>query len=277
MGREELVEQVRKKFERLSGVLDERGRRIWASVEAEALGYGGQSIVAKATGLSRTTLHHEVSKQALGLTASDPGRIRKAGGGRKKLTAPHPELLSALESLVEPTRRGDPESALRWTCRSTRQLAAALESQGYRMGHQTVASLLDALGYSLQGNQKTQEGSGHPDRDEQFQYLHGRVRDFQDRGQPVVSVDTKKKELVGEFKNGGREWRPQGDPEPVRVYDFVDKVLGKANPYGVYDPTANVGWVSVGVDHDTAEFAVERYVDGGTRWDVYAIPSPKHC
>ena len=143
MGSEELVEQVRKKFERLSGVLDERGRRIWASVEAAALGYGGQSIVAKATGLSRTTLHHEVSKQALGLTESDPGRIRKGGGGRKKLTAQHPELLSALESLVEPTSRGDPESALRWTCRSTRQLAAALENQGYRIGHQTVASLLD--------------------------------------------------------------------------------------------------------------------------------------
>lgn len=257
MGREEIVEQVRKKFERLSGVLDERGRRIWASVEAEALGYGGQSIVAKATGLSRTTVHREASAQALGLTESHSGRIRKAGGGRKKLTAQSPELLSALESLVEPTRRGDPESALRWTCRSTRQLAAALENQGYRIGHQTVASLLDELGYSLQGNQKTKEGSGHPDRDEQFQYIHGRVRDFQDRGQPVVSVDTKKKELVGDFKNGGREWRPQGEPEPVRVYDFVDKVLGKANPYGVYDPTANVGWVSVGVDHDTAEFAVE--------------------
>jgi hypothetical protein len=257
MGREEIVEQVRKKFERLSGVLDERGRRIWASVEAEALGYGGQSIVAKATGLSRTTLHREASAQALGPTEGHSGRIRKAGGGRKKLTAQSPELLSALESLVEPTSRGDPESALRWTCRSTRQLAAALENQGYRIGHQTVASLLDELGYSLQGNQKTKEGSGHPDRDEQFQYIHGRVRDFQDRGQPVVSVDTKKKELVGDFKNGGREWRPQGDPEPVRVYDFVDRVLGKANPYGVYDPTANAGWVSVGVDHDTAEFAVE--------------------
>jgi hypothetical protein len=213
MGSEEIVEQVRKKFERLSGVLDERGRRIWASVEAEAIGYGGQSIVAKATGLSRTTLHREVSEQALGLTESHQCRIRKAGGGRKKLTAQSPKLLSALESLVEPTSRGDPESALRWTCRSTRQLAAALESQGYRIGHQTVASLLDELGYySLQGNQKTKEGSGHPDRDEQFQYIHGRVRDFQDRGQPVVSVDTKKKELVGDFKNGGREGGPKAIP-----------------------------------------------------------------
>lgn len=213
--------------------------------------------MAKATGLSRTTVHREALVQALGLTESHSGRIRKAGGGRKKLTAQSPELLSALVSLLEPTSRGDLESALRWTCRSARQLAAALENQGYRIGHQTVASLLDELGYSLQGNQKTKEGSGHPDRDEQFRYIHDLVRDFQDRGQPVVSVDTKKKELVGDFKNGGREWRPQGEPEPVRVYDFVDKVLGKANPYGVYDPTANVGWVSVGVDHDTAEFAVE--------------------
>jgi len=153
--------------------------------------------------------------------------------------------------------RGDPESPLRRTCRSTRQLAAALAIQGYPVSHQTVASLLDELGYSLQGNQKTKEGSKHPDRDAQFRFIQRRVEDFHRRGQPVVSVDTKKKELVGDFKNGGREWRPKGDSEQVRVYDFVDKVLGKANPYGVYDPTANMGWVSVGVDHDTAEFAVE--------------------
>ncbi len=166
-------------------------------------------------------------------------------------------MLSALEALVEPTARGDPASPLRWTCRSTRQRAAALQAQGYRIGHQTVASLLKELGYSLQGNQKTKEGATPPDRDARFSYLHERVEDFQRRGQPIVSVDTKKKELVGDFKNGGKEWRPQGEPERVRVYDFVDKTLGKANPYGVYDPTAHVGWVSVGVDHDTAEFAVE--------------------
>ena len=158
---------------------------------------------------------------------------------------------------MEPTTRGDPESPLRWTCRSTRQLAAALSEQGHSISHQTVASLLDELGYSLQGNQKTKEGSGHPDRDAQFRYIQRRVEDIQKRGQPVVSVDTQKKELIGDFKNGGREWHRQGEPEPVRVYDFVDKALGKANPYGVYDPTANLGWVSVGVDHDTAEFAVE--------------------
>jgi Rhodopirellula transposase DDE domain len=257
MRNEDMIETVRKKFERLAGVLDERGRRVWAAVEAEALGYGGQSIVAKATGLSRTTLHHEGLKKAQDPPANHRVRIREAGGGRKKLTQQEPKLLSALEALVEPTTRGDPESALRWTCRSTRQLAAALKAQGYRIGHQTVASLLDDLGYSLQGNQKTTEGSSHPDRDVQFKYIHRRVEEFQSRGQPVVSVDTKKKEHVGDFKNNGKEWRPKGNPERVRVYDFVDKTLGKANPYGVYDTTANVGWVSVGVDHDTAEFAVE--------------------
>lgn len=254
---EDIVEKVRRKFERLSPVLDERGRRVWAAVEAEALGYGGQSIVAKATGLSRTTLHRGHVEQRPDALNRPPGGIRKKGGGRKKLTSMEPELLMALERLVEPTTRGDPESPLRWTCRSTRQLAAVLSEQGHSISHQTVASLLDELGYSLQGNQKTKEGSGHPDRDAQFRYIQSRVEEIQNQGQPVVSVDTKKKELIGDFKNGGREWHRQGEPEPVRVYDFVDKALGKANPYGVYDPTANLGWVSVGVDHDTAEFAVE--------------------
>lgn len=253
---EDIVEKIRRKFECWSEVLDERGRRRWAAVEAEALGYGGQSIVAKATGLSRTTLHRGDLEKGPDVLNRPPGRIRNKGGGRKKLTRTRPELSMALERLVEPTTRGDPENPLRWTCRNTRQRAAALGEQGYPLSHQTVALLLDELGYSLQGNQKTKEGSAHPHRDAQFRYLHGRVEAFQNRGQPVVSVDTKKKELVGDFKNGGREWRPQGEPEPV-VYDFVDKVLGKVNPYGVYDPTANRGWVSVGVDHDTAEFAVE--------------------
>ena len=258
MSDDDIVEKIRKKYERLSGVLDERSRRIWASAEAEALGYGGQSIVAKATGLSRMTFYSQNLDNSNENNSTPPHpRIRKDGGGRKKLTQREPKLLSALEALVEPTTRGDPENSLRWTCLSTQQLAAALEKQGYRIGRQTVAYLLDELGYSLQGNQKTKEGSGHPDRDAQFRYIHDQVESFQRRGQPVVSVDTKKKELVGDFKNGGKEWRPKGDPEPVRVYDFVDKLLGKANPYGVYDPTANEGWVSVGVDHDTAEFAVE--------------------
>ena len=258
MSDDDIVEKIRKKYELLSGVLDERSRRIWASAEAEALGYGGQTIVAKATGLSRMTFYSQNLDNSNENNSTPPHpRIRKDGGGRKKLTQREPKLLSALEALVEPTTRGDPENPLRWTCLSTRQLAAALEKQGYRIGRQTVAYLLDELGYSLQGNQKTKEGSGHPDRDAQFRYIHDQVESFQRRGQPVVSVDTKKKELVGDFKNEGKEWRPKGDPEPVRVYDFVDKLLGKANPYGIYDPTANEGWVSVGVDHDTAEFAVE--------------------
>lgn len=256
MEAEDIIETLRKKFARVAPVLDERGRRVWAAAEAEALGYGGQGLVAKATGLARTTLYREGVRQAKDPQPSGE-RIRRVGGGRKKLTIHQPELRSALEALVDPTTRGDPENPLRWTCLSTRQLAATLTAQGYRIGRQTVAHLLAELGYSLQGNCKTTEGAGHRDRDAQFHYLHGQVQAFQGRGQPVVSVDTKKKELVGDFKNGGREWRPKGNPERVRTYDFVDKVLGKVNPYGVYDPVANVGWVSVGVDHDTAEFAVE--------------------
>jgi len=258
MSHDEIVATLRKKYERVSAVLDERGRRVWAAAEAEALGYGGQTLVAKATGLSRMTLYAERSSPVEKQGATEAlDRIRKAGGGRKKLIEREPALRAALEGLVEPTTRGDPDNPLRWTCLSTRQLAAALEKQGYRIGRQTVATLLEEMGYSLQGNQKTKEGASHPDRDAQFHFIHDRIEDFQRRGQPVVSVDTKKKELVGDFKNGGREWRPQGDPEPVRVYDFIDKTLGKVSPYGAYDPAANVGWVSVGVDHDTAEFAVE--------------------
>jgi hypothetical protein len=273
MGTEDIIETLRKKFERVSEVLDERGRRVWAAAEAEALGYGGQSIVAKATGLARTTVDREGVRQATNPPTHQRDRIRKVGGGRKKLTARKPGLLSALEALVEPTTRGDPENPLRWTCLSTRQLAAALEEQGYRIGRQTVACLLDELGYSLQGNQKTKEGSRPPDRDAQFRYIHGRVEAFQRRGQPMVSVDPKKKELVGDFKTGGEEWRPKGNPERVRVYDFVDKTLGKANPYGVYDPVAHVGWVSVGVDHDTAEFAVETLRRGWEKMGRLRYPS----
>lgn len=257
MNNDDLIDTIRKKYERVSVVLDERGRRVWASAEADALGYGGQSIVAKATGLSRMTLYSEKIGAAQSGLVGSRKRVRKGGGGRNKLTEQEPMLLSALEGLVEPTTRGDPGNPLRWTCLSTRQLAAALKQPGYRIGRQTVACFLDKLGYSLQGTRKTKEGSSHPDRDTQFRYIHGQVEDFQRRGQPVVSVDTKKTELVGDCRNSGREWRPQGDPEPVRVYDFLDNALGKVNPYGVYDPAANTGWVSVGVDHDTAEFAVE--------------------
>lgn len=205
MRNEDMVERIRHKFERLSEVLDERSRRVWAVVEAEALGYGGQSIVAKATGLSRTTLHREGLEKGREAQASRLGRIRKVGGGRKAIATQDPQVLSALEALVEPTTRGDPESPLRWTCRSTRQLATALGRQGYRISHQTVASLLDDLGYSLQGNQKTKEGTSHPDRDKQFKYIHGRVEDFQRRGQPVVSGQTpRKRNLLETSKTVGR-------------------------------------------------------------------------
>lgn len=249
---------VRQKFSALLPILDERSRRLWAAAEATAFGRGGISMVAKATGLSRTTIHQGVKE----LSQSAPigpstKRIRAFGGGRKPMVDHHPDILRELESLVEPTTRGDPESPLRWTCKSTRQLTDTLQSKGYRIGRQKVSELLDDLGYSLQANRKLREGSGHPDRDAQFRYIYELVDEFQSSNQPVISVDTKKKELVGDFKNGGREWQPKGRPEPVRVHDFVDKTLGKVNPYGVYDQTANVGWVNVGTDHDTATFAVE--------------------
>jgi hypothetical protein len=185
------------------------------------------------------------------------GRTRRQGGGRKPLTEHDPKLERALEILVDPVTRGDPMSPLRWTCKSAAKLAAELQAQGHRASERTVNRLLHASGYSLQSNRKTIEGGDHPDRDAQFQHINRRVKAFQKQGQPVVSVDAKKKELVGRFRTGGREWQPSGSPEAVNVYDFIDKDLGKAIPYGVYDPTANTGWVSVGVDHDTAEFAVE--------------------
>jgi hypothetical protein len=247
---------IRQRFVELRPALNERGRRLWAASEAKALCYGGITLVARATGVSRRAIHAALNELHAG-TTRPPGRVRRVGAGRKPLTDAQPGLLAALEGLVEPTARGDPDSPLRWTCKGVRRLAAALRSQGFRVGRQTVAELLRGLGYSLQANRKTREGSRHPDRNAQFEYIAARVRQFQRRGRPVISVDTKKKELVGDFKNGGREWRPQGRPEEVRVHDFMDKRLGKAIPYGVYDLAANAGWVSVGRDHDTAAFAVE--------------------
>ena len=247
---------IRQRFLELRPVLNERGRRLWAASEAKALGYGGVTLVARATGVSRRAIHAGLHELSAGTTLA-AGRSRRAGAGRRPFADTQPELLAALEMLVEPTTRGDPESPLRWTCKGVRRLAAQLCRQGFQVGRQKVAELLRALGYSLQANRKTREGNQHPDRDAQFQYIAARCRRFQSRGQPVISVDTKKKELVGDFKNGGREGQPQGKPQEVRVHDFMDKTLGKAIPYGVYDVTANVGWVSVGIDHDTAAFAVE--------------------
>ncbi len=217
---------------------------------------GGISLVSRATGISRRAIHAGLNELHTKATLP-PGRVRRAGAGRKPLTNSQPGLRAALEALVEPTAQGDPDSPLRWTCKGVRRLAAALQGQGFRIGRQAVADLLRDLGYSLQANRKTREGSQHPDRDAQFEYIAARVQRFQRRGQPVISVDTKKKERVGDFKNGGREWRAKGRPEEVRVHDFMDQRLGQAIPYGVYDLAANAGWVSVGIDHDTAAFAVE--------------------
>jgi len=253
---------IRAKYISLFPVLDERARRLWAASEAKSLGYCGISIVARATGLTRNTiraglLELEGGTDSLGSTQGNRPRIRRGGAGRRAVSERYPGLLEKLESLVEPVTRGDPESPLRWTCKSVRHLSIELQSQGYPVCPQTVSALLHELDYSLQANRKTKEGSQHPDRNAQFEFINSRTQWFQRRQQPVISVDTKKKELVGDFKNGGREWRPKGQPEPVRVHDFIDKDLGKAIPYGVYDVTKNLGWVSVGIDHDTPEFAVE--------------------
>lgn len=255
----EMIETVRLKFELLKPVLNEKTRRLLAAAEAHAFGRGGIASVSKATGMSRTTIHQGIKElQTMSkVAAGTPPRIRASGGGRKPLTTLKPTLLEELDRLIEPLTRGDPESALRWTCKSTRKLAAALAERGFKIGRQSVARLLFESGYSLQSNRKVREGDEHPDRDAQFRHINDTVTEYQARGQPVISVDTKKKELIGDFKNPGREWHPRGQPEEVRTHDFVDKELGKVTPYGVYDPTANVGWVSVGTDHDTAEFAVE--------------------
>jgi DNA-binding phage protein len=256
-----ITQTIAAKFAILRPLLDERARRLWAAVEARAIGRGGISWVAEATGLSRPTIRAGLQELAGPVLATGPqattARVRCPGGGRKPLGARDPHLVQALETLVDPVTRGDPMSLLRWTCKSAAQLAAALRTQGHPVSERTVNRLLHDLGYSLQSNRKTLEGSAHPDRDAQFQYINRRAKTFQKQGQPVVSVDTKKKELVGQFRNGGREWAPQGQPEEVDVHDFPSKALGKVIPYGVYDEATNTGWVSVGVDHDTAEFAVE--------------------
>jgi hypothetical protein len=256
-----IVQAIRAKYTSLEPVLDERVCRLWAATEARAIGRGGITRVAEATGLSRVTIRAGLNELDLPVTAADrraaTERIRRPGGGRKPLADQDLNLLHDLETLVDPVTRGDPMSPLRWTCKSAAKLAADLQVQGHVVSERTINRLLHALGYSLQSNRKTIEGKGHPDRDAQFQYINRRVKAFQRQGQPVVSVDTKKKELVGQFRNGGREWQPKGQPEEVEVYDFAKKDLGKVIPYGIYDQTANTGWVSVGVDHDTAEFAVE--------------------
>jgi len=248
-------ETLRTKYTALAPVLTERSRRLWAATEARALGRGGIERVREATGLARSTIERGIQELKSGETLS-PERTRRPGGGRKRATDKDATLAEDLEALVEPTASGDPDSPLRWTSKSVRRLAEELRAQGHEVSHNLVAELLRASGYSLQANRKTREGPQHPDRDAQFRYILDQVRRFQKRGQPAISVDTKKKELVGDFKNAGREWRPKGTPEPVRVHDFLIPEQGKAIPYGVYDLHRNEGWVSVGIDHDTASLAV---------------------
>jgi len=253
-----IVEWVREKYEVLRETLNERSRRLWAATEARSLGRGGIAAVIAATGMSSATVSKGLSElEAVqsGGAVLPPERIRRPGGGRKRATDKQPGLTRALQRLVEPTARGDPESALRWTCKSTRKLADELSKQGFKVGSRTVAKELKAQQFSLQANRKTREGTSHPDRDAQFAHINEQVLRFQRRRQPVISVDTKKKELVGEFKNVGREWRRRGQPQEVRMHDFPDPKMNKAIPYGVYDLTRNEGWVSVGIDHDTARFA----------------------
>ncbi len=251
------VEIIRSKFLALMPVMDERLTRLWAGAEAEAIGAGGMAIVEEATGLSRTTIRAGRDELRDGVARADVVNVRRTGGGRPAIEETRPEIIPALEALVDPVTRGDPESPLRWTSKSTRKLAQELGERGYEISPQKVGQLLHASGYSLQATHKTLEGASHPDRNEQFEFINARVEEFQGRGSPVVSVDTKKKELVGDFKNAGREWQPKGKPVPVRVHDFIDDALGKVIPYGVYDLTQNTGWVNVGVDHDTPAFAVE--------------------
>ena len=248
---------IKSKFKALAPALNERSRRVWAATEARALGHGGIAAVSRATGISVSTIKRglsELDSEEVAEPACE--RVRRHGGGRKNALEKDATLLCDLEGLVEPNASGDPQSPLRWTSKSVRNLAGQLRAMGHSISHQSVAALLYLAGYSLQANRKMREGSNHPDRDAQFRFINDEVRRFQRGRRPVISVDTKKKELVGDFKNTGQTWRPKGDPEPVRVHDFMIPEQGKAIPYGVYDLTRNAGWVSVGINHDTATFAV---------------------
>lgn len=249
---------IKQRYSLISPFLDERQRRLYLAAEAKVIGYGGVSTVSRMTGVSRSAISagYEDYDQAKE-KGSSPGRIRKEGGGRKRTAATDVTLKTDLEALIEPVTRGDPESPLRWTCKSVRNLSDELNRMGHKTSHRMVAELLHEMDYSLQANRKTLEGESHPDRNAQFEFINQKVKDLQSMEQPVISVDTKKKELVGDFKNGGKELRPKGDPEKVRVHDFKIPELGRVAPYGIYDMTHNIGWVNVGIDHDTSAFAVE--------------------
>jgi hypothetical protein len=251
---EELEATIVTKYAAISSVLDERGRRLWAAAESSAIGYGGDALVSAATGLSRDTIRKGRLEIERGVEFT--GRVRRAGAGRPSVKAKQPGLEAALERLVDPLTRGDPMSPLRWTCKSRAKLAAELSKNGWEVSSTTIGRLLNGLGYRLQAVQKTREGTSHPDRNAQFEYINATATNYLRRKQPVISVDTKKKELVGDFKNGGREWQPMATPEKVLVHDFPGDAIGKAIPYGVYDMGRNEAWVNVGRDHDTPAFAV---------------------
>lgn len=270
---EKTIKTVQTKFIALEPYLNEQSKRLWAATEAEALGHGGKTIVSVATGLSRTTIYQGIKDLVHPLDFTAKVRTRTKGGGRKSLISIQPEIKEQLKIIVEDTTCGDPESPLLWTCKSTRQLSETLNHMGYKIGRQKISELLSELGYSLQGNRKTKAGSSHPDRDKQFRFLNRRVKLFQRDNQPVISVDTKKKELIGDFSNKGKEWRPKGKPIETGDHDFgTDRV----NPYGVYDQTANVGWVSVGTDYDTSEFAVESIRRWWRKMGIKRYPNAKH-
>jgi len=271
----ETIERIRQKYIALLPVMDERMRRQWAATEASTLGWGGVTVVAEATGLAWNTIRagmRELDHRAVHPDEPVDDRIRRRGAGRKRLTETDPQLLAALEELVDPATRGHPESPLRWTCKSTAILAEELTRQNHPVTDRTVATMLKEAGYSLQANRKTREGNQHPDRNAQFEHINEQVITFHRQRQPVISVDTKKKELVGDFRNVGREWQPKGQPENVRVHDFLDKKLGKAIPYGVYDLASNEGWVSVGITRDTARFAVASILRWWTEMGATRFP-----
>lgn len=270
----EFQERLKQKFTTLFGYLDERQRRIAAAVEARSLGRGGITAVARATGMSRPSIHKGLGELRQRKPGVPLGRSRKSGAGRKPLVGRDPQILGELDRLVDPDTRGDPMSPLRWTCKSTRQLAEALRDGGHPISHRLVGELLASMGYSLQANVKTKEGSSHPDRDAQFRYLNEQVRNSLERQRPVISVDTKKKELIGDYKNGGSEWQPKGDPEPVQVHDFGKE---KGIPHGIYDVGKNLGWVTVGRDHDTASFAVASIRRWWMAMGSTMYPGAAHC
>lgn len=276
---QEIIATIGRKFQRISSALNERTRRLWVATEAMELGHGGITAVSAATGIARDTITRGIKElQETSLNDKEPvnnKRIRATGGGRKKLTAIHPHLTETLESLVDPVTRGDPESPLRWTCKSTTKLAAELTNRQFSVSPRTVANLLLQLGYRLQANRKTLEGKQNPDRNLQFEHINKAVHTFQDMFQPTISIDTKKKELIGNYARNGQEWNPKKHPEEVLDHDFPDKQLGKVVPYGVYDMIHNEGWVSVGIDHDTAQFATASILRWWTKMGQFRFPHAK--